>query len=57
MVEEIGWGVVFFFFIGCLFCDCFGSLICWVGVIFDFVYLVIGGYILFLSDLGIFLKF
>lgn len=56
VAEETGWGVVPSFPIGRLFRDRLGSLIRRVGVISDSVYLVTGGYILPLSDLGIPLK-
>jgi len=54
--EETGWGVVPSFPIGRLFRDRLGSLIRRVGAISDFVYLVTGGYVLPLNDLGIPLK-
>ena len=56
VAEETGWGVVPSFPIGRLFRDRLGSLIRRVGVISDSVYLVTGGYVLPLSDLGIPLK-
>ncbi len=54
--EETGWGIVPSFPVGRLFRDRLGHLIRRVGVISESVYLVTGGYVLPLSDLGIPLK-
>ncbi|MEB3339812.1 bifunctional adenosylcobinamide kinase/adenosylcobinamide-phosphate guanylyltransferase [Okeania sp.] len=55
--EETGWGVIPAYPIGRLFRDRLGSLIRKIGVISQSVYLVTGGYVLPLSDLGLPLKF
>lgn len=52
VAEETGWGVVPAYESGRLFRDRLGSLIQEIGKIADIVYLVTGGYVLNLSQLG-----
>lgn len=52
VAEETGWGVVPAYPIGRLFRDRLGHLIRQVGIIADVVYLVTGGHVLNLSQLG-----
>lgn len=52
VAEETGWGVVPAYPIGRLFRDRLGSLTRQIGAVADTVYLVTGGYVLNLSQLG-----
>lgn len=52
VAEETGWGVVPAYPIGRLFRDRLGNLTRRIGAIADTVYLVVGGYVLNLSQLG-----
>ncbi|MER3432068.1 MAG: bifunctional adenosylcobinamide kinase/adenosylcobinamide-phosphate guanylyltransferase [Leptolyngbya sp. ERB_1_1] len=56
VAEEAGWGVVPAYPIGRLFRDRLGNLVREIGAIADTVYLVAGGHVLNLSQLGIPLK-
>ncbi|MDX2100405.1 MAG: bifunctional adenosylcobinamide kinase/adenosylcobinamide-phosphate guanylyltransferase [Leptolyngbyaceae cyanobacterium bins.59] len=53
VAEEVGWGVVPAYPLGRTFRDRLGSLTRCIGAIADQVYLVTGGYVLNLSQLGI----
>lgn len=52
VAEETGWGVVPAYPIGRTFRDRLGTLVRHIGAIADIVYLVTGGYVLNLTDLG-----
>jgi adenosylcobinamide kinase/adenosylcobinamide-phosphate guanylyltransferase len=52
VAEETGWGVVPAYPLGRLFRDRLGTLVRKIGVISNSVYLVTGGHVLNLSDLG-----
>lgn len=53
VAEETGWGVVPAYPIGRTFRDRLGTLVRHIGAIADVVYLVTGGYVLNLRDLGL----